>query len=129
MENNINVIKNAVSVKNAILLQDNKYYYLVHYDTLILKINKENHDIVTFLPVTLSSQNAIIEALRYIGIYFDYEKIEEWCFVNNGYTKTELFKIWKSRRYIQPAKMRKSQLELNAKLIINKDQIREMEIV
>jgi hypothetical protein len=102
------IIKKAISVKNAVLAENETHYFVVHYDTIILKVDKNTKDILVLLPVSLSSQNAIIEALHYLSI--NSSILESETLRLNGVTKSELMKIWKYKRYSQPARKNQSEM-------------------
>lgn len=108
----IEIRKGAIKVKNAVLAQTKDFNYIVHYDTIIFKMNKRTEEISIFKPVSLSSQNAINEGLEYLG--YDYFQIQhmysELVEKLNGLTKTELWKMWKFKRYEQPERKRQSEI-------------------
>ncbi len=67
----VDCIWHAVKVKNAVLIRlDVGHYQLVHYQTVILDIEKltyGGYKINAFRPVSMSSSRAINQALRYLG--------------------------------------------------------------
>lgn len=113
MSNDIIINKKAISVKNAVLVTTKDFIYIVHYDTIILKMNKVTNKVLILLPVSMSSQNAIVEGLISLGFTYRYiydtifSKVEEL----NGLTKSELMKMWKFKRYEVSPKRRKAEIE------------------
>lgn len=103
--------KNAISVKNAVLATTKDYDYIIHYDTIIFKQDRRTKEILVLLPVSLSSQNAIQEGIAYLTgenyAYIDNQLVEKL----NGLTKSELVKVWKHKRYNQPERRKKAQIE------------------
>jgi len=116
--NSLELVKNAVSVKNARLFKDDKFYYVIHYDTMILKMDIMTREISILLPVSLSSQNAIEQALTYINhkhTNIDLALVEKL----NGITKSELWKMWKYKRYEQPKRRKNSDIIEMAKILVS----------
>lgn len=100
---NIKIIKQAVNVKNAKLIKDmdNNTYHLIHYDTEILQVNKENI-ITRLLPVTNSSRKAILQAFQYLRLSDsdrDHTLLESECKRLNGIDLYELRLRWKEGRF------------------------------
>lgn len=87
---------NGVTVKNAKLFVTEKFYHVVHYDTEILRIDKETKEVLIMLPVSDSSRNAIIQAFYSLGFTMeDYHNAIEKLNIN----QKELRKSWKNRLY------------------------------
>ncbi len=108
----IEIVKKAINVKNTVLAMDEQFYYIVHYDTIIFKQNKQTKEVSIFKPVSLSSQTAIDQGLEYLGYNWSEIQVMYFELVEklNGLNKTELWKVWKYRRYSQPARKRQSEI-------------------
>ena len=55
-----------LDIKNAVSVQHEDYFYVVHYDTIILKVKIEYSgikEIIKLLPVSDSSNRAIINGI------------------------------------------------------------------
>ena len=102
------IIKNSVSVKNAKLLEDESFFYVVHYDHMILKVDKITKESLICFPASPSSQRAIEQAFNYIGISTSY--LEDDTFRLTGLTKNELIKMFKPKRILQHEQQRKKKL-------------------
>ena len=99
-EMNIKIINQAVNVKNAKLVKDldSGTYHLIHYDTEIMQVDKENN-IKRILPVTNSSQKAIIQAFEFLRLDDNiqrYDLLEQECLRLNGITVKRLRYEWKN---------------------------------
>lgn len=90
------IIKDAVSVKNAKLIEDESFFYVVHYDHMILKMNKKTNEKLICFPASPSSERAIIQGLEYI--FGGYPSIEDDTIRLTGLTKNELIKMFKPKR-------------------------------
>ena len=92
------IIKDAVSVKNAKMLEDNEFYYVVHYDHMILKVDKTTKESLIYFPASPSSERAIDQGLDYIyGGFYCYDK-DEISLKLNGLTRLELQRMFKPKR-------------------------------
>ena len=110
-----------LNVKNAVAVFDSGFFYVVHYDTIILKLEVNPLKVLKILPVSDSSDRAIMEALNEkLGFSYEYIHSEIYSKVEelNGIPKNELVKMWKYKRYSQPERRTKSQLEQTVKRLI-----------
>lgn len=91
--NNITILREAVTVKNANLILDHNTntYHLIHYDTEIFTYNVNTESITKLLPVSQSSNRAIHQALRHLDITIEVPKL---CKKLNGYNTKELKEQW-----------------------------------
>lgn len=108
----IEIRKDAISVKNAILAENEEFIYIIHYDTIILKMSKKTGQVLTLLPVSMSSQTAIVQGLTSLGFSHRhiYDKIFNLVEELNGVSKSELMKMWKHKRYSQPERRKKAEI-------------------
>lgn len=97
ISNKPTIVKGAVKVKNAKMLEDNSYYYVLHYEHMILKIDKNTRDILICYPVSPSSERAIRQGIEWITNN-PYNDIEDITLKLTGLTRNELQRMWKSKR-------------------------------
>ena len=67
--NTIEIVHNATSVKNAVLVHntEDKTYHLIHYDTEILSFS-ENKEIFLALQCSQSSTRAINQVVKFFNL-------------------------------------------------------------
>ena len=109
-----------LDIKNAVSVDTDQFYYVVHYDTIILKMDKKTGNVLKLLPVSDSSTRAIINGLEKKG--FSYSDARDLIDLNceelNGIPKNELVKMWKFKRYSQPERRTKYKLEETVQRLI-----------
>lgn len=97
--NRMKIISKAVTVKNAKLIEHESFYYVVHYDTTILKMHKESKEISIYLPVSNASRNAIDQALTYLNNWIEWDKRDQLSEKLNGVNIKDLRFMWKHKLY------------------------------
>lgn len=109
-----------LDIKNAVSVDTEQFYYVVHYDTIILKMDKKSGQVLTLLPVSDSSTRAIVNGLEKRGFSYRhiYDNIMSQCEKLNGIPRNELYKMWKYKRYSQPERRTKYELEETVQRLI-----------
>lgn len=93
------IINKAVTVKNAKFIEDEQFYYVVHYDHMVLKVDKKTKEILICFPVSPSSQRAVEQGLDYITGKYPYSsELDDVTLKLTGLTRNELQKMWKPKR-------------------------------